>query len=160
MSKLLEDIQKTSIKVSLTILITAIATMLGTVWFSIKDPLAKIYSESVPKSVLLIFPIILLTLLILAFFYILFLRKKIRNPIEDYEFDEKIGLLHNSKDNLTYCISCLHKGIKSPLKVQSNGWLCLNKDCGKFYDNPDYKAPVYQPIYRSGRNWALDWDKY
>lgn len=160
MSKLLEDIQKTSIKVSLTILITAIATMLGTVWFSIKDPLAKIYSESVPKSVLLIFPIILLTLLILAFFYILYLRKKIRNPIEDYEFDEKIGILHNPKDNLTYCISCLHKGIKSPLKVQINGWLCLNKDCKAFYQNPEYKAPSYKPIARRRDNWALDWNRF
>jgi hypothetical protein len=139
---------------------TAILTMLGTIWIAIQDPLANILSEKVPKSILLLLPLLLLLLLTIAVLYIYYLHKKIKNPIEDYEFDEKIGILHNPKDNLTYCISCLHKEIKSPLKVYSHGWECLNKDCGKFYSNPDYKAPVYQTIHKSKRNWAMDWDKY
>ena len=160
MSKVTEAFQTTGITVLLTMLGTALVTMLGTIWIAIQNPLANVLSEKVPKTILLLLPIVLILLLAVSVIFILYLRKKIKNPIEDYEFDEKIGILHNPKDNLTYCISCLHKGIKSPLKVQSNGWLCLNKDCGKFYDNPDYKAPVYQPIYSSRRNWVMDWNKY
>lgn len=160
MSKLAEEIQSNVIKISLTVLGTALITMVGTIWFAIQNPLTNILSENVPKSILLLLPIVLLSLLFIAVLYIIYLRKKIKNPIDDYEFDEKIGILHNPKDNLAYCISCLHKGIKSPLKVQDNGWLCLNKDCGKFYPNPEYKEPVYKPIHRTGRNWAMDWNKY
>ena len=160
MSRIIETIQTTSITLLLTILVTSLLTMIGTIWVAIRDPLANILINEVPKSILLLLSIVLLFLLILSVIYIVYLRKKIRNPIEDYEFDEKIGILHNSKDNLTYCISCLHKGIKSPLKVQKNGWRCLNNDCNKFYENPDYKAPVYQPIHSSRRNSIFDWDSF
>lgn len=157
MSKIKEELQITSIKALLTMFITALVTMLVTIWLSIQDPLAKILIDNVPKSVLLVLPIVLLLILLLAVAYIIYLHKKIKNPIEDFEFDEKIGILRNPKDSLTYCTSCLHKGIKSPLKVQENGWMCLNKECHSFYSNPDYNAPAYKPIQRSRSNWIDDW---
>ena len=56
MSHFFEELKSTSLRVALTIIITAILTMLGTIWISIKDPLEKIIFENVPKTLLFLLP--------------------------------------------------------------------------------------------------------
>lgn len=65
--------------------------------------------------------------------YIIFLRKKLKNPFDDFDYDVNTGILTNKKDGLRYCLSCQQKGLKSPLKREDTGWRCLNKDCYIYY---------------------------
>jgi hypothetical protein len=77
------------------------------------------------------------------------------NPLKDYQFDERRGIYTDEMKNY-YCPSCLRKNIKLPMKVQDNGWICLNDEHGEFYPNPDYKSP---PTPRSPRrtSWLDDY---
>jgi len=156
MSKISESLQKASISVLLTMLVTALLTTIGIIWLYIQNPLVNILNERVPKSLLLLLAAVLLLLLLTAAAYIFYLRRKIKNPLEEYEFDEKVGILHSPKDNLNYCTTCFHNGIKSPLKAHANGWECMNKDCGKIYKIPEKKSE-YEAFYPSKGNWLRDW---
>lgn len=73
-----------------------------------------------------------------------------------FEFDKKTGVIRNKKDGLYYCISCLHKNIKSPLQESEKGWKCLNIDCGIYYKNPEYKEPPKKPRNHLRYNFVTD----
>jgi len=154
----IEELRTMTIKEILTVLVTALVTMLGTIWFSIQDPLAEMLSAKVPKSILLLLPIILLLLLILALSLVFILYNKLKNPINDYEFDQDLGILRNPKDGLYYCTSCLLKGIKSPLRVYDASWECQSMECKRIYRSNSEKKPSFQKIYRRNlKNYVTDW---
>ena len=81
MSKFTEELRTISIKEILTILVSSLVTVLVTIGIAIRDPLENIVLQNVPKSILVLLPILLLLLLILAVSYIFFLRKKLTNKL-------------------------------------------------------------------------------
>jgi hypothetical protein len=69
---------------------------------------------------------------------------------DDCTFDSRLGVYRfASTPDVFYCASCTPKDVRSPLKVQENGWMCQIRGCEKFHRNPDYTEPQHQPIYRT-----------
>gem|GEM_PF-6458563 len=74
--------------------------MLVTTWLSIQDPLADIVISKVPKSIVIILPLLLLLSLILAVSYIIILRKKLNDKLVSC-----CGVYWDKNLNV-YCPSC------------------------------------------------------
>lgn len=74
---------------------------------------------------------------------------------EVWKFDSKLGYYYQEGSQVVLCPNCYAKDLKSPLKVQENGWLCLVSDCGHFSRNPEYKAPP--PVLRKRRDSGPSW---
>lgn len=81
MAKIIDQLKTISITTILTVLVSGLVTMLVTIWLSIRDPMADIVISTVPKSVVVILPLLLLSSLILAVSYIFYLRNKLKDKL-------------------------------------------------------------------------------
>ncbi|MDD2468332.1 MAG: hypothetical protein PHI97_30500 [Desulfobulbus sp.] len=79
-----------------------------------------------------------------------------------YSFDETTGTYSHKKTRKLFCASCLIKNIESPLKTLPYGWICLNKDCNLYYNDPSNPQPERKPViiskgienpYTKGHRW-------
>jgi len=70
----------------------------------------------------------------------------------DIIFVEKIGAWYSSSAKLYYCNSCKIKERFSPLRATREGWQCTVKDCGQWYQNPDFIYPHTREVN--------DWDPF
>lgn len=53
-----------------------------------------------------------------------------QNPLPvDATFLPQFGVWFSKSDGLYYCASCLTKKLRSPMRVERNGWRCLVKEC-------------------------------
>jgi hypothetical protein len=89
-------------------------------------------------------------LFLLFFFYSIYLRIWKNKPkSNDYLFNEINGVCSHKKTGKFFCTSCLIKNIESPLKTLSYGWICLNKECNSYYNDPNNPEPESTPIVSS-----------
>lgn len=91
------------IRVSSSLLISlgsALGTSALVVWLAIDDSLSDFVFRYVPKTILLILPLVILLLLLLALSYIIILRKKIKG-----ELKQALGVYWDKELN-PYCPAC------------------------------------------------------
>jgi len=123
--KITEELKIGTTKELLAILVPALVTMLVTVWISIQDPLADIVLEKVPRSVLVLLPIVMLLLLALAGLYIFHLRRKLKPKLRI-----ALGVYWDRELN-PYCPSCQkllgnYAFYPAGLKKGSPGFKCVS----------------------------------
>ena len=90
----------------------------------------------------------LITLLSLALFfffftYSIYLRfKKDKPKTKNHTFYEETGVYIHDETGELFCTSCLINNVESPLKTLKYDWLCLNKECNLWYNDPQNPKPV------------------
>lgn len=80
--------------------IISLLSIIVIIWLSIKDPLSQLIYNNVPKTILLLLPLVLFLLLSLSIVYIIYLRKKIKKNLFS-----AFGVYWD-KDLNVYCPSC------------------------------------------------------
>lgn len=144
MSKIWEIIRDKSIESIIEKLIFLLWLLIvpTVIWF--RDYALSIL-QFIPKVLLLLLSLLFLSLTLLTTAYIIRLNKKIKNPLNDYQFDSQTGFYKNKKTNELFCSPCLLKNVPAQLKEFEDYWRCTN--CGHWYYKPGY-TPKSKPKRR------------
>lgn len=92
---------------------------------------------------------ILLIVMIIVIPNYISIRRKYIIPFKNWTFNQSTGIW--SDGEFHYCPSCKAENKVSPMKASKQGWKCMVKSCGAFFDDPEYKAP--QPPRTRRSNW-------
>ena len=136
MSKLSKIIRDKSIESIIEKLLVLLWLLMlpGLLWF--RDATLNIL-QYISKESLLISSLLLFSLLLVSISFILLLRKKIKNPLDSYQFDSMFGYYKNKETGELFCCRCILKNIPAQLKEYDDYWRC--KNCGEWYYKLSYK---------------------
>lgn len=140
MTKIWESV-KVNIATKIVVgVLLAIAGFVIAIWPPIQSLLSEVVLTHLPQSISLLLGIafgLAGTALGLAA-YLISLRRKSKNLIDDYDLDPILHYLVHKKTKQLYCHACLLKhNMKSELHAYDDYWVCTN--CRFVYEHPDNK---------------------
>jgi hypothetical protein len=125
-------------------LLSGILVLFLLLWNDIWISILQSAFDKLPKSALYNTILILLILLVSAFYWVFSLYQK--NYLRKYLFDRRSGVLIKKKKSGEseeyFCTSCLlSDNIESPLKKLPDAWYCQIISCSQKYPDPDFRRP-------------------